>query len=177
MNADNNNNMVELKPTKEEKTKLEIFEENIKNSGFDIYMILELIVFVISFFVLVGEGGETKFRLSDSAFLYHFNSLLLIDFLFRMLSLKIESMKREYWNHTLHCVFPLAIWLLAAFYKFDDVFGSEPIQVWNSMLFTILNVLIILAIIFKFISINEIKERLQKRKERRESKEENDIEK
>lgn len=111
----------------------------------DVYIIFELLVFWLSFFVLLGDD----IRGQAGLYLYQVNFLLLIDFFFRLLSIRIESFKRENWNTTLHCVLPLVLWLLASFQKFHDVFGSEPTQVLNTLIFTTVNFLVILVIVFK----------------------------
>lgn len=156
----------------------EKFKENYPQ--WDLYMIFELFVFMLSFFFWVGESKDKDVRGADSFYLYNINAILLIDFLFRMLSTTIESIKREYWNHVLHCIVPLIMWLMAAFYKFDKVFGSDPIKVLNALLFTMLNLFILVVIMLKFVSIDKIKSLMTKNKENGESnsesnKDENNI--
>lgn len=179
---DNSNNLEEKqeeKPTLAQKNNFmesyEMFSKKLEANGFDVYMLLELLVFVLSFFFWVGESDDKDVRKFDSLYLYDFNALLMIDFLFRMLSLKIESVKRENWNHVLHCVFPLVMWLLASFYKFDNVFGGDTIQVLNTILFTFLNVIVLLILLFKFVTLDQLKE-LCKKKEENNEEQVNDVE-
>ena len=128
-----------------------------KFPNWDLYMIFELFVFMMSFFFLVGESKDSDVRGPDSSYLYQINSILIIDFLFRLLSINIDSIKRKYWNHVLHCILPLIMWLLAAFYKFDNVFGSDPIKVLNAMLFTMLNLVVFVVVVMKFLTLKQIK--------------------
>ena len=155
----------EEKPTKRESTKpSELFDNFMKKlepTGLDLYMLMEFFVFFLSFWFWVGE--EDKVRNVDSMYLYMLNSFLVLDFFFRMLSLKIDSVKREYWNHTLHCVLPLIMWLLAAYYKFDNVFGSNPIKVLNALLFTLMNLFVVLLLVFKFVSMDKLQNCLKKK--------------
>ena len=167
---------IEQNPTKkeDENKMLDMYNKFFeKFPNWDLYMIFELFVFVISFFFLVGESKDSDIRGEESDYLFQVNSVLLIDFLFRLLSIEIESIKRKYWNHVLHCILPLIMWLLAAFYKFDNVFGSDPIKVLNALLFTMLNLFIILVIIFKFFTLDNFKNLCKKKDP--EPKPENDL--
>lgn len=141
--------------------------------NWDLYMIFELFVFLMSFFFLVGESKDDDVRGAESSYLYQVNTVLIIDFLFRLLSIEIESIKREYWNHVLHCILPLIMWLLAAFYKFDNVFGSDPIKVLNALLFTLLNVIVIVVIVLKFITMDKLKGLCGKKEEQEQEPENN----
>ena len=141
----------------------EDFSERFPN--WDLYMVFELFVFMMSFFFLVGESGDTDFRGPDSSYLYQINTVFMIDFLFRLLSINIDSIKREYWNHVLHCILPLIMFLLAAFYKFDNVFGSEPIKVLNAMLFTMVNFVVLVVIIMKVLTLEKVKELFKKKED------------
>ena len=179
----------EKEPTKVEqksfKEKMESFNDKMFSKGIDIYMILELFTFVLSFFFLIGDnktdfdtsGFELEVNsdaLPHKSWCFYFNGFLMIDFFFRMLSLKIPSMKRQYWNHTLHCVFPLAMWMLAAYYTFDDVFASEATGTLNILLFIGMNLGVILVIILKFVSLDKLKNCFKKKKE--ENNMQNDLE-
>lgn len=168
---------IEQNPTKkeDENKMLDMYNKFFeKFPNWDLYMIFELFVFVISFFFLVGESKDSDIRGDESDYLFQVNSVLLIDFLFRLLSIEIESIKREYWNHVLHCIFPLIMFLLAAFYKFDNVFGSDPIKVLNALLFTFINLLVLLAMIFKLLTIKKFSNLFNKKKDP-EPKPENDL--
>ena len=158
---------INSKSEPEKKDKLiELYSNFRKNyPTWDLYMICESFIFLLSFLFWVGESQDKDIRGPDSAYLYTLNTILMIDFLFRMLSIKIESIKREYWNHVLHCIVPLIMWLLSAYYKFDEVFGSNAIQVLNALLFIIMNLFVLIIIILKFFSINKIKSLFSKKNE------------
>lgn len=156
-----------IESKRETKFDIKKLQTQLEQTGFDIYMCFELLVFLLSFFFWVGESDDKDVRKSDSAYLYMFNSFLMIDFLFRMLSLKIESVVRNNWNHVLHCVLPLTMWLLAAFYKFDEVFGGDPIKVLNTILFAFMNFFVFLLLLSRFLDIDKVKEFIKKMKEKR----------
>jgi hypothetical protein len=148
--------IVDEEPTKKEPKKLGDYYNNfmtkLEPTGLDLYMLMEFLVFFLSFWFLVGDDV----RGVESMYLYMLNGFLVLDFFFRMLSLKIESVKREYWNHTLHCVLPLVMWLLAAFYKFDEVFGSNAIKVLNALLFAFMNLFVLMVILFKYLPLDKM---------------------
>ena len=142
--------------------------------NWDLYMLFEAFLFFMTFVFLAAENDDTDTRSFEHSYLYQVNSVFLVDFLFRLLSIEIESVKREYWNKALHCIIPLIMWLLAAFYKFDNVFGSNPVQVLNALLFAILNFAVLIMIISQFVSFEKLKQKfndhMEKRKQRREQK-------
>lgn len=165
-----NDNTTEQKPTpsSNKKTLTQMYQDFlVKYPNWDVYMVFELFVFMLSFFFLVGDEG----RGVDGFYLYQVNSVLLVDFLFRLLSIEIESIRREYWNHVLHCILPLVMWLLAAYYKFEEVFGSDPIKVLNALLFSVLNLFVICVIVLKFVTFEQIKEKFKKKEENVENNE------
>ena len=175
------NNSNNKEPTKVEqksfKEKVESFNDKLYSTGFDVYMILELFTFVLSFFFLIADNkvdnGQSAFGSGESDVMsdglahkkwtFYFNGFLMIDFFFRILSLKIPGMRREYWNHTLHCVFPLAMWMLAAYYTFDDVFEKEATGTLNILLFIGMNLGVILVIILKFVPLYKLQNCLKKK--------------
>lgn len=155
------------KPTKRGKKEIIDYYNDFKDEypNLDLYMILEMFVFLLSFIFWASQSSEDKFTtdLISGAYLYYLNTILIIDFTFRLLSITIESVQRKYWNHVLHCVFPLIMWLLAGFYGFENVFGSNPIQVLNALLFTMLNSFIAIIILMKFLTLEQFKKLFKKR--------------
>lgn len=184
----NNEQVIEIEnnevPTKDKKKKLNLsetyenFMENFPN--WDIYMILELLIFLFSFIFLAAEKMKDR-NIFASSYLFYINGMLILDFLFRMLSIRIKSIKREYWNNTLLCIIPLIMWLLAAFFQFDNVFGSDAIQVLNVLIFTILNLIVFIIVLLKFGTLEKFKGLCSKKKKEEEPdmvvEEINDIEK
>ena len=166
-------------PTKGKK-KLNLSEtyENFMETfpNLDIFMILEILIFFLSFVFLAAEKIKDRNFLASS-YLFYIDGMLILDFLFRLLSIRIKSIKREYWNNTLLCIIPLVMWLLAALFQFDNVFGSDAIQVLNVLIFTILNLIVFIIILLKILTLEKIKD-LFKKKELDELKVEeiNDIE-
>jgi hypothetical protein len=146
----------------------ENFMENFPN--WDIFMILEILIFFLSFVFLASEKIKDRNFLASS-YLFYVVGMLILDFLFRLLSIRIKSIKREYWNNTLLCIIPLIMWLLAALFQFDNVFGSDAIQVLNVLIFTILNLIVFIIILLKFVTLEKIKD-LFKKKEKTEKTEE-----
>ena len=137
--------------TKYNKTFIERYHNFMINyPNWDIYMILELIIFFFSFIFLVTEKIKDRNFFAGS-YLFYINSILLLDFLFRMLSIRIESIKREYWNNTLLCIIPLIMWLLSAYYGFDNVYGGQPVQVLNVLIFIILNLIVFIIILLNLL--------------------------
>ena len=146
-------------------------------NSMDRYMVIELFVFLFSFLFLVADDKVDDIQsrsspveldvmsdgLAHKKWNFYFNGFLMIDFFFRMLSLKVESIDPKYWNHTLHCVFPLAMWMLAAYYTFDDVFEKEATGTLNILLFIAMNIGVIFVILSKYISISaeKIKEKIK----------------
>lgn len=102
----------------------------------DAIMIFDVFLFFLSFWILTFEKDGDKVY-SARAWLWYFNALFVVDLFFRLLSFRIESIKREYWNSTLPCMFTLILYLLAAYYDFDNVFGSKPTQGFNIFLFIV----------------------------------------
>ena len=177
----------EQQPTKAEPSskydKLTEYMDKLEKAfpNWDLYMLFEAFLFFMTFIFLCAENDDSDRRSFEHSYLYQVNSIFLVDFLFRLLSIEIESVKREYWNKALHCIIPLIMWLLAAFYKFDNVFGSNPVQVLNALLFAILNFSVLVVILSQFVSFSKIKqkfnEHMEKRRQRREQnkqKQEND---
>ena len=125
--------------------------------NFDLYMILELFVFLLSFIFLLFD--DNNLLAYERNYLYHFNTILLVDFTFRLI-IKYQCINIEYisknWNDV-YFILPLIMWFLAAFYNFDNVFGSNPVQVLNILFFVILNLCILVVIILKFVSLTQIK--------------------
>ena len=107
--------------------------------SFDAVMFFDVFLFFMSFCVLAFEKDGDKVFAARS-WLWYFNALFIIDLFFRLLSLHIESIKREYWNPVLPCIFTIIIWMVTAFYDFDDVFGSKPTQGFNVFLFILYHI-------------------------------------
>ena len=169
---------IQHQPTKSEPSskydKLNEYMDKLERAfpNWDLYMIFEAFLFFMTFVFLAAENDDTDIRSSEHMYLYQVNSLFLVDFLFRLLSIEIESVKRKYWNKALHCIVPLIMWLLAAFYKFDNVFGSDPVKVLNALLFAILNFAVLIAILSQFVSFSKIKEKINEHMEKRRQKQE-----
>lgn len=119
---------------------------------FDIVMYFDTILFFLSFWVLALEPDDHEHHHHYSArnWLLIFNFLFIIDLFFRLLSFKVESLKREYWNPILPCIFTIIIWLMTAFFHFNHVFGSHPTQGFNTFLFIIYHIFLLGYIIKKF---------------------------
>jgi hypothetical protein len=102
----------------------------------DVVMVFDVFLFFLSFWILTFEkDGDQVY--AARAWLWYFNTLFVVDLFFRLLSCRIESVKREYWNSTLPYMFTLILYLLAAYYDFDNVFGSKPTQGFNIFLFIV----------------------------------------
>ena len=131
-----------------------------KFPNWDLYMVGESLVFFLSFIFWASESNKDKFitrsSITSGAYLYYLNTLLILDFTFRLLSITIESVERKYWNHVLHCVLPLIMWLLAGYYGFENVFGSDAIQALNALLFTALNLFVVVIILMKFLTLEQV---------------------
>ena len=104
--------------------------------SWDSVMVFDTFLFFFSFWILQFEKDGDK-NFAARSWLWYVNALFMIDLFFRLLSIRIESIKREYWNHTLPCIFTLILWLSAAFYDFNEVFGSKPTQGFNIFLFIV----------------------------------------
>ena len=173
-------------PTKQEESvcmkkmvdKYTKFEECMISKGFDTFMTYEVFVFIFSFLFLAGEDDLYPEMFASRSYLFYFNALLVLDFFFRLLSVKIESMKREYWNTAFACIFPMVMWLLAGYYEFDSVFGGEPVQVLNILLFLTMNLMIIGYLIYTYVSLNTFKKCIDKckKKDKQDNNEVMDIE-
>ena len=161
-------------PTKKEVPIIEFYH---KYFGYwDLYMAFESFVFFLSFILLLADDNTdpvvtattssfTGFIIKnpyERDYLYHFNGILVLDFVFRLLSIDIEMIRRETINDILHFVLPLVMWLLAAFYHFDNVFGSNPVQVLNALFFVMLNLIVIVIILFKFVTMDQIKNSMKR---------------
>jgi hypothetical protein len=102
----------------------------------DIVMVFDVFLFFLSFCILTFEkDGDKVFGARE--WLWYFNALFILDLFFRLLSFHIESVKREYWNSILPCMFTLILYMLAGYYDFDNVFGSKPTQGFNIFLFIV----------------------------------------
>lgn len=104
------------------------------NRRFDLIYVFDFFLFFLSFWIL-GTEKNSDFVLGAREWLLYFNALFIIDLFFRILSLRVEILDKNKWNHTLPCIFTLIFWMLAAYYKFDNVFGSKPTQGFNIFLF------------------------------------------
>ena len=104
--------------------------------AWDPVMAFDVFLFFLSFWIL--EFEEVKDRnYGARAWLWYFIALFMLDLFFRLLSIKVESINREYWNWLIPCIFTPILYLLAAYYDFDDVFGSNPTQGFNIFLFIV----------------------------------------
>lgn len=110
-------------------------------------MFFDFFLFLLSFLVMVCEK-DIDFNVSARSWLWYFNTLFLIDLFFRLLSNKIEYIKREYWNDIIPYMFTICIWLYTAYLKFDNVFGSKPVEGLNIFLMIIYHIFLILYFVF-----------------------------
>lgn len=104
----------------------------------DLVMVFDCLLFFLSFWILATEK-DVDLVYPARAWLWYMNALFILDLFFRLLSIRIESIKREYWNPILPCIFTLILWMLAAYYDFEEVFGSKPVQGFNIFIFLIYN--------------------------------------
>ena len=158
----------EKKPThsgKSGKEKMEEFRnamiERYNDSEVDMYMLVESFIFLLSFFFLIGEDNDSTpyaGMLNARMYLFYVNAIFMLDFFFRMLSMRIESFDPKYWTPAFNCVFPMIMWLLAAYFDFDYVFGGEAVQVLNLLLFLFMNILMVMLLVMKYVSLNRLKE-------------------
>lgn len=116
--------------------------QNIKEKippSLDVVMIFDCFLFFLTFWIVAFEKDVDK-NYAARSWLWYVNSLFILDLFFRLLSIKVESIKREYWNHIIPCLFTLIIWMLVAFYDFNDVFGSKPTQGFNIFIFIVYHI-------------------------------------
>lgn len=114
----------------------------------DIVMVSDIFLFFLSFVILVSEKSSDVVY-SAHAWLWYVNALFVVDLFFRLLSIRITSIKREYWNPILPCIFTICFWLLAAYYGFKNVFGPKPVQGFNIFVFIVYNLGVVLYILYK----------------------------
>ena len=124
---------------------------NIRNRfpSWDAVMAFDVFLFFLSFWILATEK-DVDFVFGARAWLWYFNAFFIMDLFFRLLSLKIESIKRENWNHIIPCIFTLSFWMLAAYYDFESVFGSKPVQGFNIFIFLVYHIGLVLYIFQSF---------------------------
>ncbi len=107
-----------------------------KFPNWDIVIVFDVFLFFLSFWILEFEK-ESDRNYGARAWLWYVIALFMLDLFFRLLSIRVESIKREYWNWLIPCIFTPILYLLAAYYDFDDVFGSNPTQGFNIFIFIV----------------------------------------
>jgi len=120
----------------------------------DLVMFFDMFLFFLSFWILATEKDNDKV-FSARSWLWYFNALFIIDLFFRLLSIHVECIQRKYWNHIIPCIFTLILWLLAAYYDFNDVFGSKPTQGFNIFLFLVYHICLSVYMVYSYMLSNK----------------------
>lgn len=107
-----------------------------KVNTYDPFIMFDIFYLWVTWLFLVCQK-DSDVSNSANFFAWWVSLVFLLDFMFRLLSVRIESMHARQWNHLWLCLFPILFSMLAALYDYEKaVYGNKPLQVWNALFYT-----------------------------------------